>query len=170
MTSIAIARHDRQPVSPRTRMLESWRMEITAANNAFIHGQHSRAFNHYKVALALASAGVEGLLNVTNVDSLEEVERQIAALVVTRHNLADLCQQAGQRDIAIEHLCAAHETLFQLLHHVNKDVHALAQRHSNITYQELLNFIQRYGDDLRIQQSFLLTKYTCLCCRQKIAH
>jgi hypothetical protein len=156
-------------VRSRTRILESWRQEITAANNAFIHGQHARAFGHYNAALELASIGVAGLFDVTQ-DFLEETERHIAALVVTRHNLADLCQQAGQRDSAIEHLCAAHETLFQLLHHENRDVHVLAQRHSNVTYQELLNFVQRYGQDLRIQQSLLLTKYACVCCRKKVAH
>ena len=170
MTSLAIATQYQQSVSPETQTLEYWRLEITAANNAFIHGQHARAFSHYNAALELATAGVAGLFDTAQVDFVEEAERQIAALVVTRHNLADLCHQAGQRDSAVEHLCSAHETLFQLLHHVNKDVHLLAQRHSNVTYQELLNFIKRYGQDLRIHQSFLLTKYACVCCRQKIAH
>jgi hypothetical protein len=170
MTSVAIARQNHQALSPGARILESWRLEITAANNAFIHGRHARAFNHYNVALELANAGITGMLNLTQIDFLEEAERHIAALVVTRHNLADLCQQAGQRDSAVEHLCAAHETLFQLLHHQSKDVHVLAQRHSNVTYQELLNFVQRFGQELRIQQSLLLTKYACVCCRQKVTH
>jgi hypothetical protein len=151
-------------------MLESWRREIIAANNAFIHGQHARAFGHYNAALELANAGIANLLSVTQVDLIQEAERQIAALVVTRHNLADFCKQAAQRDSAIEHLCIAHETLFQLLHHTSRDVHVLAQRHLNVTYQELLNFVKAYGQDLRIQQSLLLTKYACVCCRQKVPH
>ena len=170
MTSVALASQHQQPVSLQTLTLESWKLEISAANNAFIHGQHTRAFSHYQAALELANAGVAGLFNAEDVELLAEAERQIAALVVTRHNLADLFRQAGQLTNAVEHLCNAHEALFQLLHHVNDGVRTLAQRHSNVTYQELMSFIQRHGQHLRIQQTLMLTKYICECCRQKVAH
>jgi len=151
--------------------LELWKLEISAANNAFIHGQHSKAFSHYEAALGLAKTGVEGLLAAQEVlNMLAEAERQIAALVVTRHNLADLYRQSGLLDKAIAHLCDAHETLFQLFHHPHGDIRELAQRHLRITYQELMTFTQRHGQQARIQQSLLLTQYVCGCCRQKIAH
>jgi hypothetical protein len=157
--------------STQTLYLELWKLEISAANNAFIHGQHSRAFSHYKAALSLAKTGVEGLMAVQEVMSLlAEAERQIAALVVTRHNLADLHRQAGELDDAIAHLCDAHETLFQLFHHTHADIRQLAQRHLRVTYQEMMGFTQRYGQQARIQQSLLLTQYVCECCRQKIKH
>jgi len=170
MMLATIIKHRQRPSLSLTQTLESWKREIIAANNAFIHGQHSRAFDHYNAALELANAGVVSLLGTAQVDFIPEVERLIAALVVTRHNLADLCKQAGQRNDAIEHLCAAHETLFQLLHHADRDVQVLAQRHSNVTYQELLNFVKGYGQNLRILQSLALTKHTCTCCRQTVAH
>lgn len=148
--------------------LESWKLEINAANNAFIHGQHVRAFEHYEAALTLAKSGVSDLLGREAVeDLLAEAERQIAALVVTRHNLADLFRQSGQLEQAIEHLCDAHEALFQLLHHTDLVLRAIAQRHLKITYRELMTFIQRHGPQARIQQSLLLTQYICDCCRQK---
>ena len=168
MTSAALAND--QQFSIQTRMLESWRLEIIAANNAFIHGQNARAFNHYHAALELARSGVAGLLKASELVSIEEAERQIAALVVTRHNLADLFRQSGQLAKVVEHLCAAHEALFQLLHHADSEIRALAQRHSTITYQELLSYIQRHGQHIHIQQTLLLTKYVCICCRRKVAH
>ncbi len=148
--------------------LESWKLEISAANNAFIHGQHTRAFKHYEAALVLAKTGVTSLRDAEAIaDLLAEAERQIAALVVTRHNLADLCRQSGQLEQAIEHLCNAHEALFQLLHHGDMVLRAIAQRHLKVTYRELMTFIQRHGPQARIQQSLLLTQYICDCCRQK---
>ena len=157
--------------STQTLYLELWKLEISAANDAFIHGRHAKAFSHYEAALSLAKTGVEGLLAAQEVLSLlAEAERQIAALVVTRHNLADLYRQSGQLDKAIAHLCAAHETLFQLFHHPHGDIRELAQRHLRITYQELMTFTQRHGQQARIQQSLLLTQYVCGCCRQKVAH
>ena len=151
--------------------LELWKLEIGAANNAFIHGQHAKAFSHYEAALGLAKTGVDGLMAAQEVMSLlAEAERQIAALVVTRHNLADLHRQASQLNEAVTHLCDAHETLFQLFHHPHGDIRELAQRHLRVTYQELMTFTQRHGQQVRIQQSLLLTQYVCECCRQKIAH
>lgn len=157
--------------SAQTLYLELWKLEISAANNAFIHGQHSQAFSHYEAALNLAKTGVEGLMAAQEVlNLLAEAERQIAALVVTRHNLADLHRQSGQLDEAIAHLCSAHETLFQLFHHSHSDIRHLAERHLRVTYQELMTFTQRHGQHRRIKQSLLLTQYVCECCRQKVAH
>ena len=159
-----------QKVSQVTQLvnLESWKFEINAANNAFIHGQHSRAFEHYEAALVLAKSGVSHLLSREAVaDLLAEAERQIAALVVTRHNLADLFRQSGSLDHAMEHLCDAHEALFQLLHHSDLALRAMAQRHLKITYRELMSFVQRHGPQARIEQTLLLTQYICDCCRQK---
>jgi predicted negative regulator of RcsB-dependent stress response len=157
--------------STQTLYLELWKLEISAANNAFIHGQQAKAFNHYEAALGLAKTGVEGLMVAQEVlNLLAEAERQIAALVVTRHNLADLHRQAGQLDEAISHLCGAHETLFQLFHHPHGDIRELAQRHLRVTYRELMTFTQRHGQQMRINQTLLLTQYVCECCRQKIEH
>lgn len=160
-------------VSPmaQTLNLESWKLEINAANNAFIHGQHSRAFHHYEAALVLAKSGVTDLLDVDAAENLlVEAERQIAALVVTRHNLADLFRQSGKLDESVEHLCDAHEALFQLLHHPDTTIRAIARQHMKVTYRELMSFIQRHGPQMRIQQSLLLTQYICECCRQKTGH
>ena len=152
----------------QTLNLESWKLEINAANNAFIHGQHSRAFHHYEAALVLAKSGITDLLGVkTAKNLLVEAERQIAALVVTRHNLADLFQQSGQINESVGHLCDAHEALFQLLHHPDTAIRSIAQQHMRITYLELMTFIQHHGPQGRIQQSLLLTQYICECCRQK---
>jgi hypothetical protein len=151
--------------------LELWKLAISAANNAFIHGQQSKAFSHYGAALGLAKTGVEGLLAAQDVQGLlAEAERQIAALVVTRHNLADLYRHSSQLEAAITHLCDAHETLFQLFHHPHYDIRELAQRHLRVTYQELMTFTQRHGQQARIKQTLLLTRYVCECCRQKRAH
>ena len=157
--------------STQTLYLELWKLEISAANDAFIHGQHSQAFNHYEAALGLAKTGVEGLMGAQEVlNLLAEAERQIAALVVTRHNLADLYRQAGQLNEAISHLCDAHETLFQLFHHPHSAIRELAQRHLRVTHRELMTFTQRHGQHIRINQSLLLTQYVCECCRQKREH
>lgn len=157
--------------STQTLYLELWKLEISAANNAFIHGQQAKAFSHYEAALGLAKTGVDGLMVAQEVMSLlAEAERQIAALVVTRHNLADLYCQSSQLEEAIRHLCDAHETLFQLFHHPHGDIRELAQRHLKVTYQELMTFTQRHGQHARIQQTLLITQYVCECCRQKIAH
>jgi len=151
--------------------LELWKIEINIANNAFIHGQHMQAFNHYETALELAKTGVSELLNTANATHLLlEAERQIAALVVTHHNLADLFRQASQFENTVAHLCDAHETLFQLSHHKQADMRELAQRHLKVTYQELITFTQRYGRHLRVQQSLMLTQYICECCREKAGH
>lgn len=155
----------------QTLNLESWKLEINAANNAFIHGQHLRAFHHYEAALVLAKNGVTDLLDVEATENLlVEAERQIAALVVTRHNLADLFRQSGKLDESVEHLCDAHEGLFQLLHHPDTTIQAIAQQHMKVTYRELMSFIQRHGPQARIQQSLLLTQYICECCRPKVGH
>lgn len=157
--------------STQTLCLEQWKLEISAANNAFIHGQHAKAFDHYEAALSLARTGVDGLMAAQDAMSLlAEAERQIAALVVTRHNLADLHRQSSQLEEAVAHLCDAHETLFQLLHHPHGDIRELARRHLRVTYQELLTFSQQHGQYARIQQSLLITHYVCDCCRRKIAH
>jgi len=170
MSEQTLARDFQNSHSVQTLNLESWKIEISAANNAFIHGQHANAFTHYQATLEIAEIGVAELLLVQKVEMLIEAERQVAALVVTRHNLADLFRQAGQLTEAVEHLCEAHESLFKLLHHANSDVQILAQRHSRITYQELMSFTQRHGKNSRIQQSLLLTKFVCECCRQKVSH
>lgn len=157
--------------STQTLYLELWKLEISAANDAFIHGRHPQAFSHYEAALGLAQTGVDGLMAAQEVlNLLAEAERQIAALVVTRHNLADLYRQSGQLDKAIAHLCDAHETLFQLFHHPHGDIRELAQRHLRVTYQEIVGFTQRHGQQARIQQSLFLTQYVCECCRQKVEH
>lgn len=155
--------------SGQTIELELWKVEISAANNAFIHGQHTQAFKHYKAALDLARMGVANLLSTENASHLVfEAERQIAAFVVTHHNLADLYRQENQLVQVIAHLCDAHETLFQLSHHLHLDIRSLAQRHLKFTYQELMSFTQQHGQYLRIQQTIMLTQYICDCCRQKL--
>jgi hypothetical protein len=157
--------------SVETHNLELWKIEISTANNAFIHGQHLQAFHHYEMALQLAKTGVKNLLTADDATNLlDEAERQIAALVVTHHNLADLFQQSGELINTIAHLCDAHETLFQLSHHIHTDIRALAVRHLKVTYQELLKFTQRHGQYLRVQQTLLLTQYVCECCRKKAGH
>ncbi|RYY75598.1 MAG: hypothetical protein EOO52_09440 [Gammaproteobacteria bacterium] len=165
MSFVALKHQQLHPT--QTSNLEDWRLEIIAANNAFIHGQQMRAFAHYHSALALANIGIAGLLAGEDAATPEEVERQIAAMVVTRHNLADLFQQAEKSNEAAEHLCVAHEALFQLMHHKSADVRALAQRHTNVTHRELAQFIKSHGCNLRIQQSLLLTQFLCECCRHK---
>lgn len=155
--------------SAQTIHLELWKVEISAANNAFIHGQYSQAFNHYQAALDLAKAGVTNLLSIENASHLVfDAERQIAAFVVTHHNLADLYRQADQLTQTIAHLCDAHETLFQLSHHFHAEIRSLALRHLKFTYQELVSFTQQHGQYLRIQQTIILTQYICECCRQKV--
>jgi hypothetical protein len=157
--------------SPQTINLESWKIEINTANNAFIHGQHSQAFNHYEAALGLAKFGVSELLNTEHVAHLLfEAERQIAAFVVTHHNLADLFRQSGCLEKSIAHLCDAHETVFQLSHHKKVSMRELAQRHLKVTYQELIIFTQLHGNHFRIQQCLIMTQYICECCREKHGH
>jgi tetratricopeptide (TPR) repeat protein len=158
--------------SAQIRYLELWKLEMSAANHAFNRRQHAQALSHYETALEIAKAGVALLLSAKNeaLDLLGEAERQMAALVVTRHNLADLFRQSGQLDAAVEHLCEAHEILFQLFHHSHAAIRALAQRHLKITYQELMVFTQRHGQQARIQQSLFLTQYVCECCRHKVSH
>lgn len=157
--------------SAQTHNLELWKIEISAANNAFIHGQHLQAFHHYETALELAKTGVADLLAEEDATHLlHEAERQIAALVVTHHNLADLFRQSGQLTNTGAHLCDAHETLFKLSHHIHADIRVLAVRHLKVTYQELITFTQRHGQYLRVQQTLLLTQYICECCRKKAGH
>lgn len=157
--------------SAQTISLELWKIEISAANNAFIHGQHVQAFNHYDAALELAKSGVSNFFSTENVSHLiYEAERQIAAFVVTQHNLADLFRQAGQLTNTVVHLCDAHETLFQLAHHSHTEIRSLAQRHLKVTYQELISFTQSHGQNVRVQQTIMLTQYVCESCRQKITN
>jgi len=155
----------------QTLGLELWRIEIRAANDAFLCGQHELAFQHYEAALEIASQGVSDLLSTQHpTEILPEADRQIAALVVTRHNLADVCRRSAMPEQAVEHLCNVHETLFQLAHHPNLEITALAQRHLKVTYQELIGYTHRCGQHGRIQHCLLLTQYICACCRQKAKH
>lgn len=159
----------RPKTSAQTIHLELWMVEISAANNAFIHGRHAQALKHYQAALDLASIGVANLLATENASHLVfEAERQIAAFVVTHHNLADLYRQADQLTQTIAHLCDAHETLFQLSYHLHAEIRSLALRHLKFTYQELMSFTQQHGQYLRVQQTIILTQYICECCRQKV--
>ena len=161
-----------QPLgSVQTHNLELWKIEIITANNAFIHGQYQQARKYYEAALEIAKMGVIDLLAAEDAKNLlHEAERQIAALVVTHHNLADLFRQSGQLANTIVHLCDVHETLFQLSHHIHLDIRVLALRHLKVTYQELITFTQRHGKYLRVQQTLLLTQYICDCCRKKTGH
>jgi hypothetical protein len=160
-----------ESLSPQTLDLELWKIEMSTANNAFIHGQFAHAFNHYRVALDIAKKGVDDLLNTQDATHLlYEAERQIAALVVTYHNLADLFQQSNQLANTVAHLCDAHEILFQLSHHKQAELRELAYRHVKVTYQELMAFTQRHGKHVRVQQSLILTQYICECCRKKTGH
>ena len=148
--------------------LESWKTAIGAANNAFIHGQARQALELYQTALAMAKASVSDIITKASPKAAAiEIERCLAALVVTQHNLADLLGQSDRLDEASFHLCAAHEYLFQLRHHPDVGLGIIAQRHLKITYRELIIFVQRHGPHKRITESLLLTQYLCDSCRQK---
>ena len=151
--------------------LELWKIQINTANNAFIHGRLPQALEHYEAALDIAKKGVDELLNTPEATHLlYEAERQIAALIVTHHNLADLFHQSSLLEKTVAHLCDAHEILFQLSHHQHAGLSQLGQRHLKITTQALMTFAQQHDTYIRVQQSLMLTQYVCECCRKKSSH
>lgn len=150
--------------------LEAWKVAIVAANDAVIHGDYPQAFAQYEVALVLAEAGVEALLQTWQGESVPDMERKIAALVVTHHNVANLHRQCDQISSAVAHVCAAHEAVFRLLHHPQSDIHSLVLPHLRVTHRELMVFTQAYGMLAAIEHTLALTEYVCEPCRHKKSH
>ncbi len=94
-------------------------------------------------ALALAHQ----LINDPTAGSAEDV---IAALVVSRHNLADLHADAGCIDLAAAQRCTAHEELIAMVlgtaGHVPGEMQAAALRHARETHAGLMHHLTEHGD------------------------
>jgi hypothetical protein len=107
----------------------------------------------------LALAGYRRALSIAQqlIDTPEpgRADHCVAALVVSCHNLADLHAGQGDLDVAVEHLCHAHETLIALLLDANRDpvLQQAAVRHSRETHMALIGHVSRHGADPRITRA-----------------
>ncbi len=72
---------------------------------------------------------------------------RVAAFVVTRLNLADLCAAMGERHAAVAHRCIAHRTLMTLLRsdQVAPALQQAALRHSRQTQVALMDHVAAHG-------------------------
>lgn len=145
-----------QPEERRQSSISAWKHAIRLGNQAFLNGEVQGARIKYQTALYIAHSMLEaankwGDSNVNRVDSL------IAAMVVTEHNLADLYAQSGLLGYAADHLCSAHETLFALVAHAPAELASIARQHMKMTSMELLVFLQKYGDNPRINETLCAT-------------
>lgn len=157
------------PDSTSTLRRKQWEHEIICGNQAYGRGNFLHARVSYEAALVLAKTSINELIDTSTPGWLAiDADEQIGALVVTQHNLANLFLKQGQIESVINHLCIAHETVFQLAHHPRTDIQRLARRHLNVTYRELMAFTHLHGKHNRIDQSLVMTQYICDCCRKKI--
>ena len=79
----------------------------------------------------------------------ERADDRMAAFVVTHLNLADLHRDADRPHDAVDHLCAAHRTLMEMLRDARTDpaLQQAAFRHSRETHAALLAHLGEHGSD-----------------------
>ncbi|MEN0037111.1 MAG: hypothetical protein AAGC78_08585 [Cellvibrio sp.] len=139
-------------------ILDAWVQAIQSGNQAFSSGNNKKARVSYQTALRVVRSMVKSTDGWGYAIPEHQVDAIMAALVVSQHNLADLYVHAGLLGRAAEHLCAAHQAIFDLLRHPVDSVAELAQRHLNMTRMELMTFLQSYGDYPLISQTLCATQ------------
>lgn len=139
-------------------ILNIWVQAIQSGNLAFSSGNNRKARVSYQTALRVVRSMVKSTDDWGSRIPGQQVDAIMAALVVTQHNLADLYVHAGLLGRAAEHLCAAHQAIFDLLKHPVDSIAALAQRHLTMTRMELLTFLQSYGHYPLISQTLCATQ------------
>jgi hypothetical protein len=119
--------------------MEHWKRTILKGNSSFNAGDLIDARELYLQALALAQV----LLERWSVP-----DEAVAAFVISHHNLADLHLALKQPEESAEYLCAAHQSLLQVIQnaHLTPALRQAAFIHSHKTYAELLGFINEHGE------------------------
>ncbi len=140
-----------EPAAPAAAQpsLADWQVLMRAGVEHVSGGRFAHADRCYAEALAIARALL--LRSIAGDEAEAGAERvhddRVAAFVVTRLNMADLCMALGERHAAVAHRCIAHRTLMTLLRS-DKVAPALQQaalRHSRQTHVALLDHVAVHG-------------------------
>lgn len=119
-------------------LADRWRQHIQSGNQAFDRLRSKQAMFHYRAALDIARS----LLG-----NWHDAEEALAMLVVSYHNLADLCRQHQHADGAANLVCHIHKLLCRIAGNSQYDAdwQLAAQRHSRMSYAELCRHQQDFG-------------------------
>ena len=131
------------PLQRDARLLE-WERVMRRANGEARVGHVLPALAGCHEALALAHQLMSDLSTAGTGDAGDS----IAALVVSRHNLADLHADAGCIDLAAAQRSRAHEELIALVLHArgDADLQLAALRHARETHAGLMHHLTEHGD------------------------
>lgn len=127
---------------------QAWEHAIQRGNAAARIGSPN-ARRLLKQALGVA----EQLLG--RADACLNADACIAALVVSRLNMADLCLLSQAREEGVEHLCRAHHTLTALMHCADSalPLRQAAWRHSRETLAALMAYRRDHGEHAAIARA-----------------
>jgi len=127
--------------------MDEWKKLICRGNRSYENGRLEDARLLYRAALdqaerSLARCGDRGGL-CTYADALAAV----AAVVVTEHNLADLCLRCDQVEDAGAHLLAAHERVTRIMDDrtLPWTLRAAAMRNCGQARLAMLSFASEHG-------------------------
>jgi hypothetical protein len=125
--------------------MEEWKKLICRGNRSFEDGRLDDAQMIYQAALSEADQRLGRCAARCDCDYLEALAA-VAALVVTHHNLADLCVRADRIEDAAGHLVAVHDRLSHLIEdrHAPCALRAAAVRNSGRTRRAMLSFADEH--------------------------
>lgn len=113
----------------------------------------SRNDGRLAAALAQCRAALGIALELIEQPGVDRIDDRIAALVVSRLNLADVQVDCGELDAAVEQLCEAHASLMRLVLCGDSARQQAALRHSRHTHAALLEHLTRHGADPHIART-----------------
>jgi len=125
-----------KPVADDQPLLARWQQLTQQANQYFRLEQNAAAFPLYQQALTLA----EQLLQLPLQDS------SLAALVISRHNLADCYLQLAQPLAAATELCQAWQQLHSCAARLGLQQQSMLLPHLQRCRLELQAFLQQHGE------------------------
>lgn len=127
--------------------MDEWKKLIRRGNRCFEHDRLEKAWAWYEAALQEADCCVADCAMQGSRCRYLDALAAIAALVVTQHNLADLCVRGDRMEDAAAHLRAAHAKLMHLIDDINIPwaVRAAALRNSSQTRLAMLSFADEHG-------------------------
>ncbi len=136
--------------------MDAWKKLICRGNRSFERGQMNEAAGQYLAALqeadrcigrvAIECAAAEGCQSSSQCRYLDAVAA-VAAYVVSRLNLVDLCLRLDRGDEAAEHLQAMQARLHAIIDDSGQPwtLRAAALRNSRRAQDAVLSFVEEHG-------------------------
>ncbi|KAF1047185.1 hypothetical protein [Xylophilus sp.] len=131
------------PDATGSATLPQWQDTTRRAIACAAEGHLAAARQLHAQALGIARALLAGGQAAARPDDC------LAALVVAHHNLADVLAALGAQALAVDELCAAHDTLRTLVRDAAADpaLRQAAWRHHRETHAALLLYLRAHGPD-----------------------